>query len=126
MARVEDLEKASMLGLADEQETKTAIRDLGVNYQIVNDETAMVVMRDESFKANGIERRNQARTATEHAAQAQRAAVPVQNYRIDNQQPMFPGAAHSLGNGGGALDVSSLLVMLLLGIGALLRRRNAA
>lgn len=126
MARVEDLERASMLGLADEQETKTAIRDLGVNYQIVNDETAMVVMRDESFQANGIERRNQARMASEHAAQAQRATAPVQNYRIDNNQPMFPGAAHSLGNGGGALDAKSLLAVMLLGLGALLRRRQRA
>lgn len=127
MARVEDLEKASMLGLADADEAKTAIRDLGVNYQIVNDETAMVVMRDEAFKQRGIERRNLARIAGEIAAQQQRAGAPVQNYRVDtaangNSQPMFSGASHSLGGGGGAVDGLQLVLMALLGLGAALRR----
>lgn len=125
MARVDDLEKAAQLGLAHANETKTAIRDLGVNYQIVTDETAMVVMRDAAFAQQGIARRNKDRIAGETAAQQQRASAPVQNYRVDNRKPMFPGLSHSLGGGGGgALDATQLLLILLLAVGAAARRKS--
>lgn len=112
MAKTEDIEKAAMLGLADATEAKNAIRDIGVTYQIVNDETAMVVMRDESFK--------------------QRAAAPVQNHRIDSgnngqAKPMFPGNSHNLGfGGGGAVSLPQMLVFLLLGVASVSRRRVSA
>lgn len=139
MARVEDLENAVQLGLADAGETKTAIRDLGVGYQIVTDETAMVVMGDAAFTQRGIERRNQARVAGEVAAQQQRAAAPVQNYRVDNNQPMFTRPAPSLANGGGggeggggggvgigAFDPLQVAVLWLLGVAAARRRLSRA
>jgi Ca-activated chloride channel family protein len=130
MAKVEDLEKASMLGLADARDTQDAIRDIGVKYQIVNDETAMVVMRDAAFAQRGIERRNRERMAQERAAQQQRAAAPVQNHRTDSgsngqEKPMFPGSAASLG-GGGSMSVSQLLMLLLLGVASVMRRRANA
>ncbi len=132
MAKVEDLEKRMMMGLADPQETKRAIQDIGVNYQVVNDETAMVVMRNESFTQRGIERRNQQRVAAEQAAQQMRASAPIKNYRVDggnaasgnasgSNSPMFSGNSHSLGSGG-ALDETTLGLLLLLAIAAARRR----
>jgi Ca-activated chloride channel family protein len=130
MAKVEDLEKAAMLGLTEPVEAQDAIRDIGVKYQVVNDETAMVVLRDEAFAQRNIARNNRDRVAIERAAQAQRNAAPVQNHRVDNtahgnSAPMFPGKSHSLGGGGGALDAPTLLVLLLVGLAGVMRRRSA-
>lgn len=129
MARVEDLETSRMLGLLAAGEAQAAIRDLGVQYQVVNDETAMIVLRDEAFAQHGIDRRNRARTGIETLAQRQRAALPAANYRIDNTaqgdgKPMFPGDAHGLG-GGGAVGIGQLLLLGLLGLASTLRRRPA-
>lgn len=131
MAKVEDLEKAAMLGLTEPTEAQDAIRDIGVKYQVVNDETAMVVLRDEAFAQRNIARNNRDRVAIERAAQAQRNVAPVQNHRVDNtahgnNAPMFPGKSHSLGGGGGALDAPALLVFLLLGLAGVMRRRGLA
>lgn len=103
-------------------EAKDAITNLGVNYQLVTDHTAMVVMSDESFAARGIERRNQQRTAVEHAAQAARANAPAKNYRVDTQQPAFPSQApHVSRGGGGAIDRGMLALIIAIGALAAMR-----
>ncbi len=124
MSRIEDLERGMMLGLADEGEAKSAIRDLGVGYQLVTDETSMLVLRDEAFQQHGIERRNQARMQQEHAAQSLRAAAPAQSYRADAQRPMFSGKAPSLGGGGAAGPLQLLLWGLLGSLAWCWRRRQ--
>jgi Ca-activated chloride channel family protein len=103
MARVEELERLRDLGEEDPGEVKTAIRDLGVQYQIVTDETAMVVLEDSKFEKRGIERRNRDRVSRELAAQSARQHSPARNTRADSAKPMFSGKAPSVG-GGGALD----------------------
>jgi len=133
MARVEDLEQSAMLGLMEATESKTAVRDLGVQYQIVNDETAMVVMRDESFAQRGIERRNKVRMSGEAVAQQQRAVAPVKSYRADTAAPMFSGNTPTLnnsghssgggGHGGGAAGPVELLLMLGV-VWLVVRRRH--
>lgn len=125
LATIEELEARVRAGLLDGGEAREAIRGLGVAYQLVTDETAMVVLADESFARHGVERRNQARTAREHAAQARRAAAPVVSHRVDAQQPAFDRPSAGLG-GSGAIDPVTGLVGLALAAGAALARRRRA
>jgi len=99
LAHVEELEWRSQAGLEDGAEAAAAIEHYGVEYQIVTDETSMVVLSDEAFARHGIERRNRDRMAAEHAAQSQRAQAPVQPTRVDRQKPMFDLPAPRLGSG---------------------------
>jgi len=122
MAQIEQIEQKEILGVTPANETKDAITNLGVSYQLVTDHTSMVVMSDESFATRGIERRNQQRTATERAAQTLRAAAPVKSYRVDAQNPTYSAPAPHVshgggGHGGGAMDREMfLLICALLGI----------
>lgn len=120
--RIEEIQVRTDAGLADPVESNTAIRDLGVKYQIVTDETSMLVLNDAAFARRGIDRRNKARVAVEQAAQSVRSQAPARNYRVDASKPAFPGLAPRLG-GGGALDPGSAL-FALLGLGFALHRRR--
>ncbi len=123
LSRIEELEVLGQTGLVDGEESRAAIRDLGVGYQLVTDETSMLVLADEVFKSRGIERRNRARTAIEHAAQAQRRSQPVRSTRVDEKDPMFRRPAPSVG--GGAIDPFGGALVLGLGGLALATRRRA-
>ena len=97
----------------DNADLKQAITDLGVEYGLVTDYTAMVVVRNEVFDSHGIERSNQARRTTEELALLQRAQRPAVSRRVDSQQPMYSSnrANH---NGSGALDAWTVLLLLPL------------
>jgi Ca-activated chloride channel family protein len=119
-ARVEEaLQEINDFG--EDADLKQAIVDLGVEYGLVTDYTAMVVVRDEVFDAHGIKRSNKNRLAIEEAARQQRAQRPAVSRRVDSQQPMYSSnrASHS---GGGALDAWTLLLFLPL-VWLALRRR---
>ena len=106
-------------------ESKKAIEDLGVAYQLVTDETSMIVLSDEGFKKHGIDRKNQDRTHLEQQAQSLRYQQPIVNHRVDSSSPMFNSPSPSFSNGGGAIDpltFASLLGFLSIGIWA--RRRK--
>jgi len=121
-ARVEEaLQEINDFG--EDADLKQAIVDLGVEYGLVTDYTAMVVVRDEIFDAHGIKRSNKARLALEEAARQQRAQRPAMSRRVDSQQPMYSSsrASHS---GSGALDAWTLLLFLPL-VWLTLRRRRA-
>lgn len=129
LAQIDQLELKAQIGALPVDESEDAITHLGVQYQIVTDHTAMVVLDDQTFARRGIERRNQQRTAAEHAAQSMRAAQPVQSHRVDANQPTYsqpaPHISRSSG-GGGALDredVGALLMIALLIVGTRLSRR---
>ncbi|MBL8843038.1 MAG: VWA domain-containing protein [Planctomycetes bacterium] len=113
-------------GQLDNAAAAKRVRELGLMAQIVTDETSMVVADDAAFARHGIARDNRDRVATEHRAQQQRAAQPVQSYRVDPQQPAFPAQAPSTGGkggkGGGAMDWS---VVALAGLLAALTLRPA-
>jgi Ca-activated chloride channel family protein len=111
-ARVEEAQQ-EINDFGEDADLKQAITDLGVEYGLVTDYTAMVVVRDEVFDAHGIKRSNQARLATEESARQQRAQRPAVSRRVDSQQPMYSSsrASHS---GGGALDACTLLLLLPL------------
>ena len=108
----------------EDADLKQAITDLGVEYGLVTDYTAMVVVREEVFDAHGIRRSNKGRLAIEEAARQQRAQRPAVSRRVDSHQPMYSSscASHS---GGGALDAWNLLLFLPL-VWHTLRRRQAS
>jgi len=123
MSRIEEIETLSDAGLIDVTESRDAIRDLGLGYQLVTDETAMLVLGDEGFERHGVERRNRQRVAREHAARQQRAQQPVRNRRVDREKPMFHFPTPSVG--GGAIDpVSGGLVLGLASLALASRRRT--
>ena len=97
----------------EEADLKQSIIDLGVEYGLVTDYTAMVVVHEEVFEAHGIERNNRSRLDTEEAARQLRAQRPAVSRQADQQQPMYSSnrADHS---GSGALDVWTLLMLLPL------------
>ncbi|MGE5787017.1 MAG: VIT and vWA domain-containing protein, partial [Myxococcales bacterium] len=61
------IDRQRMLGLMATDQAASAIEKLGVDYQLVTDYTAMLVVDDATFKDLGIERNNQQRTAKEEA-----------------------------------------------------------
>lgn len=128
MRTVEDIEMQRDLGKLDNNEAKSTVASLGVEYQLVTDETSMLVLSDERFAHHQIDRKNQARAANEATAQAARVSQPVYNPRADSQQPMFGNqpAPHISRGGGGAIDPLSagLLALLALNGGVRLRRKS--
>jgi len=124
LSRIEEIEGLADTGLLDWEESRDALRDLGVGYQLVTDETSMLVLSDAAFDRHGIQRRNQQRTAVEHQAQAQRRGQPVRNRRVDEQKPMFQVPTPSVG--GGAIDPLTGSIALGLGALALAGRRRTS
>ncbi|MGH0034614.1 MAG: MprA protease, GlyGly-CTERM protein-sorting domain-containing form [Myxococcota bacterium] len=125
LARIEELEALALSGLMDGVESEDAIRDLGVEYQLVTDETSMLVLADEAFERHGIERRNRDRVAVERAARSRRQAQPVRSHRVDERKPAFDLPSPSIGGGGGgAIDPMSGLLLLAAGAAAWRGRRN--
>ena len=114
-ATIEHLQQ-QMDYLGEESDSKQAITDLAIRYDLVTDYTSMLVVRDEVFKQLGIERDNSVRTAKEQQARQQRSQQPATTNRADNQQPMFnPSQVRpSLGGGSGAVGHWILLVAGLL------------
>ncbi len=127
LSRIEMFEDLANSGRMPSSESKSQVRDLGVNYQLVTDETSMLVLSDAKFAEHKIERRNKARVAAEHVAQSARAKAPVKNYRVDvnnnnsnnndkskNNNSMFNFNAPRVG--GGAIDPLNGMLMILSGV----------
>jgi Ca-activated chloride channel family protein len=124
MSRIEQIELLQSIGKLSGAESENSIRDLGVAYQLVTDETSMIVMAEEGFQRHGIERKNQERIEREYNAQAQRQ-VNVPPTRVDTKSPMFKLSAPRIGSGGGggAMGGEVIGLILFVGAGAYLRRR---
>jgi len=119
LAMIEKIEALERIGTMPVTESENAIRDLGLEYQIVTDYTSMVVMSDTAFADRGIERRNQTRIAREQQARAQKAQQPAKNYTVDQKKPAFKFKAPKLGGGGGAIDpLTGGLAVVLTALGA--------
>jgi Ca-activated chloride channel family protein len=107
-----------MAAIRDTGETEVlrqSVVDLGTEYSLVTDYTAMVVAAQSEMEEAGIERQNARRVEKERKAQARRASGTVKNYRADNhagqtagsgegqqdsQQSMFGNrTAHNIGTG---------------------------
>ena len=127
--RIELFEDLKNSGVLPADEAEPVIRQLGIDYQLVTDETSMAVLSDEAFRAYGIERRNAVRTAAEHRAQSRRSQEPVKNYRVDipaagnppldcrsngGENNLFKLSAPRLG--GGAIAPVPALFVIVLGV----------
>jgi Ca-activated chloride channel family protein len=114
MDRIEQVVMKETAGILPPAEAEDAIRNLGVQYQLVTDHTSMVVLGDDVFARRGIARNNKQRIELEHQAQAVRATAPPANRRVDSNGPMFSGRSHGV-RGGGAIDpLMALLAVLTL------------
>ncbi len=118
LSQIEEIEQKTHVGITPSAEGATAIRDLGVAYQLVTDETSMVVLSDSTFTKRGIERKNAKRVATERQAQSVRSSQPATNYQVDQHQPLTQGKPRRTfgggGGGGGALNPLAVLMILLV------------
>lgn len=115
-ATIEDLQN-QMDYLGHDADTEQAIVDLATQYGLVTDYTSMLVVREDVFKQLGIDRKNQARVATEHTARAARENAGARDNRQDTQQPAFsqPRAyPKRSGNGAGSLGPLTMLLLLPL------------
>lgn len=122
--RIEDTQTKIDGGTLVEDEGKSTIQNLGLQYQLVTDYTSMVVLSDADFTKHGIERNNQKRVAAERLAQTARASQPIVSHHVDKSQPMFRGGkSHSLG-GGGAIDPISGTIALTLAAAAWAARQK--
>ena len=115
MDQIEQLELRANTGVMPAGESDSAIADLGVKYQLVTDQTSMLVLGDDTFAREGIERRNQQRVAVERSAQSVRAAAPQPvSYRVDTSQPLTPSTAPSHSSGGGGSGAGALFPTMVM------------
>lgn len=130
IARCEEWKQLADAGLMNADESKRLIRDLGVEAQVVTDETSMVLLTDGQFATRGIHRANEARVQVEAQARVQRAAAPAPNYTATYTPPpstytppvrentYAPHVSHGYSRGGGAFDpLSGALVLALAALG---------
>ncbi len=122
LAQVNEIEARVNSGTLEASEGENAIESIGLAYQLVTDETAMLVLDDASFERHGIERENKTRVATERAAQQARSSQPVRSPRVDTQRPMFDQPAPR--TGGGAFDPITGGLAIALAAVAAARARN--
>ncbi|WP_221795380.1 VIT and vWA domain-containing protein [Oceanobacter mangrovi] len=122
---------AAIEGLQDQQDylganadTKQSIVDIAKEYGLVTDYTSMIVLREDVFQAKGIQQTNKQRVATEQQAREQRAAQPVQDHRVDQQQPLYTAPAPSVGGGSGGGGALGAWILALLGLGGVFARRR--
>lgn len=123
MGRIENVIMKEMAGAVPEEESESAIRDIGLKYQLVTDYTSMVVLSDDTFAKHGIARNNQQRVDVERKAQAARTTMAPANHRVDNSRPMFNGPAHSI-RGGGAIDPLTALLAFIAALAAMTVRAS--
>lgn len=125
-AQVQELKnKANYLGTSA-ADYRSAIVETAVEYGLVTDFTSMLVMTDEQFEANGIERNNRTRRNAENAAQAKRKNTAVTTNRVDQNNPAFNHNQPSYNGGGGAINPLTLFMLLPLFFSWLRQRTRAA
>ena len=124
-AQIQDFkDKASYLGQSS-SEYRAPIIDTAVEYGLVTDFTSMIVMSDEQFEKNGIDRTNSERRAKEQQAAAQRKANPVKSKRVDQSKPAFSSGRPNYGGGGGGGSIGPFGFLMLLPLAlAFFRQRN--
>ncbi len=124
-AKIEQIkDESSYLG-TELSDHRSAIVSTATEYGLVTDFTSMIVMTDEQFEANGIERNNKKRREAEQAAQQKRAKSGVQQRQVDQSAPAFSQnrPSYSGGGGGGAINPMTLIMLLPLLV-AFMRRRT--
>ncbi len=100
--------------LGEDKDSEQALVDIAKEYSLVTNYTSMIVLREEVFQHYNIDRNNAARVEKENKAREQRAASPVQNNRVDSQQPAFnaPRATPKPRSGGGGAMGPWMILLL--------------
>lgn len=134
-ARTHELEQRSAMGLTDPAVASAEIEALGVRYQLVTDETSMIVLSDADFERLGIDPANRERSAREQQAQMLRGAGMPVDYSVPFD-PAFTGSSGGgsyggssyggSGFGGGALGADDAASLLLLAWLASRRAKRSA
>ena len=113
-AQVHELKnKADYLGTSID-DYRSAIVDTAIEYGLVTDFTSMIVMSDEQFEANGIERTNHDRRNAESNAQTERSNSAVSTNRVDQSSPAFNGNQPRYSGGSGAINPLTIFLLLPL------------
>jgi Ca-activated chloride channel family protein len=130
------IERHAMLGMLDATEAAERVRRLGIEYQLVTDQTSMIVLDDAGFEEHGVARRNRDRTAIEDGAGTGTGTGAGTGTGTGTGTPGSSNGTSGGGDGGyggssggGALDPMSvaILAMALAALGgARARRRGAA
>lgn len=108
----------------EEADRKQAIEDIALEYGLVTPYTSMLVVREEVFKQQNIQRTNQTRVQREQKAQQVRASRPAASRPVQSNRRAFSGSRPTFNMGGGALGVSDLIFLLLAGLSLVAVRRN--
>lgn len=126
-AQVHWLEYQRDMQLADATEANTQIGKLGVDYQLVTDETSMILLDDEDFTRLGIDPTNRDRTQREADARKLRSEGDPVDHSVA-VDPAFAGTSGTglqysgsdsdSGSGGGALGGDDAVVLVLLAFAA--------
>ena len=112
-ARIRALQHGeALIGATDD--SRRAITDVALAHGLVTEHTSLVVVREEVFAAEGIERTNAERVERERAARTSRAAAPIVPTRQDTAAPAFPAPRATTSNGGGSLGGWGLALLGLL------------
>ncbi|HEX6765083.1 MAG TPA: VIT and VWA domain-containing protein, partial [Polyangiaceae bacterium] len=109
------VERQAMLGMISAPEGAERVRKLGIDYQLVTDQTSMIVLDDATFEEHGVPRTNRARTDAENGAQGTGTSTP-------GGSGSYGGGDYAGGSGGGALDPTSV-ALLFVSLGALATAR---
>ena len=117
-ATIENLQ-SKMDYFGADQDTEDAITDLAIEYGLVTDYTSLIVVRDDVFAAQGIQRSNRERVAVERKARQTRSTQAPQNRRVDQKRPMYKTKRPS--TGGGAVGLPMIVLVASM---ALYRRRK--
>lgn len=136
LERTRWLEYQYSMELIDRESVRAEVLDIGVRYQIVTDETAMILLPEEAFERYGIDRNNRDRVLTEAEARGLRdQALALNQDGADGRGGSAAGPGPSgFGSGyggssgdygGGAVDGHDLAWLAgFLGLAALLRTRR--
>ncbi|MGH1537366.1 MAG: VIT and vWA domain-containing protein [Gammaproteobacteria bacterium] len=120
-ATIENLQD-QMDYLGENADSKQAIIDVALEHSLVTDYTSLIVVRDEVFQSENIQRNNANRVSREEQARAQRNTSPVRNNRQDTSQPMYSKPRPSFGGSSGGGGAAGPWILLVLIISAAARR----
>lgn len=112
-------EQQDIIGETDD--SKQAITDVALSYGLVTDYTSLIVVRNEIFAQEGIDRSNADRVTRERQARQTRSNQAIAPTRQDTQTPAFTKPRHttsngSSGGGGGSFGLWLLAVLAVLSI----------